>query len=191
MTPHGPDDDWDADLDALDFPTSGDDDDSSALDTISGYADVHDNYDGAALDSVHDYAANDNDDDDDDFGAFDAHQSESDNEEEIPVVQAINPPGTVTVTAYLNGSVAQVDLDPKVTKLTESQLAEEIRFIADVAAKKATAVVHIGVVNMMVEQGMDFQEARDFVSTNMPFSTPEQAGEAERALVARHAHRPD
>ncbi|MDT0454107.1 hypothetical protein, partial [Streptomyces hesseae] len=69
----------------------------------------------------------------------------------------------------------------------EAQLADEIRVVAGVAAKRATAVVHIGVVNMLVEQGMDFREARDFVETNMPFATPEQAGEAELALIARHS----
>ncbi|OMC34169.1 hypothetical protein A5740_10440 [Mycobacterium sp. GA-1841] len=114
-------------------------------------------------------------------------EAEAEDAEPVPVVQAINPPGSVTVTAYLNGSVARVDLDPKVTTLTEAQLADEVRFVAGVAAKRATAVMHIGVVNMLVEQGMDFREARDFVGTNMPYATPEQAGEAELALIARHS----
>ncbi|OBB11032.1 hypothetical protein A5731_27030 [Mycolicibacterium conceptionense] len=125
---------------------------------------------------------------DDGFGLVDG-EGESEDDEQIPVVQVTNPPGTVTVTAYLNGSVAQVDLDPKATKLTEAQLAEEIRFVAEVAAKRATAVTHVAVVNMLVEQGMEFREARDFVGTNMPFATPEQAGEAELALSERHADR--
>ncbi|OMC37976.1 hypothetical protein A5740_03890 [Mycobacterium sp. GA-1841] len=126
------------------------------------------------------------DDGHDDFGVADTDDGVEDGEQ-TSVVQAVNPPGTVAVTAYLNGSVAQVDLDPKVTTLTEAQLADEIRFVAGVAAKKATAVVHVGVVNMMVEQGVGLQEARNFVETNMPFATPEQAGEAELALVARHS----
>lgn len=138
------------------------------------------------LDAVHDYTNHEVEDEDDGFGAIDTETAAED-EDEIPVVQAINPPGTVTVTAYLNGSVAQVDLDPKVTTLPEAQLADEIRFVAGVAAKRATAVVHVGVVNMLVEQGMNFREAREFVGTNMPFATPEQAGEAELALIARHS----
>ncbi len=73
------------------------------------------------------------------------------------------------------------------TTLTEDDLADEIRFVAGVAAKRATAVMHIGVVNMLVEQGMDLREARDFVGTHMPYATPEQAGEAELALIARHS----
>ncbi|QRY47686.1 hypothetical protein JVX93_13420 [Mycolicibacterium boenickei] len=173
MTPHGPDDWDDADdgngLDALDFDTPVLDDDATGLDALPDYA----------PDDVEE-------DEDDDFDTFDAEPNAED-EAQIPVVQAVNPPGTVAVTAYLNGSVAQVALDPKVTTLTEAQLADEIRVVAGVAAKRATAVVHIGVVNMLVEQGMDFREARDFVETNMPFATPEQAGEAEFALIARHS----
>ncbi|OCB57598.1 hypothetical protein A5722_00475 [Mycobacterium vulneris] len=193
MTPRDSDDwdDADADdngLDALDFDTPVFDDDKSGLDALPDYAvddASHGNTHDSGLDGVHDYASYEVEDvEDDGFGAVD---TETAAEDEIPVVQAINPPGTVTVTAYLNGSVAQVDLDPRVTAMTETQLADEIRVVAGVAAKRATAVVHIGVVNMLVEQGMDFREARDFVGTNMPFATPEQAGEAELALIARHS----
>lgn len=173
MTPHGPDDWDDADdgngLDALDFDTPVLDDAASGLDALPDYA----------PDDVEE-------DEDDDFDIFGAEPDAAD-EEQIPVVQAVNPPGTVAVTAYLNGSVAQVDLHPRVTTLTEAQLADEIRAVAGVAATKATAVVHVGVVNMLLEQGMELREARDFVATNMPFATPEQAGEAELALIARHS----
>lgn len=176
MTPHGPEDWDDADdngLDALDFDTPVFDDGGSDLDALDDY--------GTA--EAVDYGV---DDEDDGFGAVD-NEAAAEDEDEIPVVQAMNPPGTVTVTAYLNGSVAQVDLDPKVTTLTEAQLADEIRVVAGVAAMRATAVVHIGVVNMLVDEGMDFREAREFVGMNMPFATPEQAGEAELALIARHS----
>lgn len=195
MTPHGSDDWDDADddngLDALDFdaPVSND---ASGLDALQDYA-AHEVDPGSdesgGLDGVYDYPGLEVEEvADDGFGAIDG-EGEPEDEEQIPVVQVINPPGTVTVTAYLNGSVAQVELDPKVTMLTEAQLADEIRFVAGVAAKRATAVVHVGTVDMLVEQGMDFREARDFVGTNMPFATPEQAGEAERALIARHSER--
>ncbi|OBB07753.1 hypothetical protein A5731_16770 [Mycolicibacterium conceptionense] len=143
------------------------------------------------LDGVDDFTnAEVEEDEDDGFGPVDADAATAD-EDQGPVVQAINPPGTVAVTAYLGGSVAHVDLDPKVTALTESQLAEEIRFVAGVATKKAAAVVHVGVVNMFVEQGMNLRDARDFVETNMPFATPEQAHEADLALIARHSERED
>ncbi|TMS51338.1 hypothetical protein [Mycobacterium sp. DBP42] len=184
MTPHDSDD-WDDaidGLDALDFGASSFDDDSSGLDALPDYVATRGDHD-----AVHDYA-------DDEAGEFDEGglgaidgAAVPDDQERIPAVQAINPPGTVVVTAYLNGSVAQVDLDPKVTMLTEAQLADEVRFVAGVAAKRATAVMHVGVVNMLVAQGMDFRDAQDFVATNLPYATPEQAGEAELALIARHS----
>lgn len=195
MTPHGSDDWDDADddngLDALDFdaPVS---DDASGLDALQDFAShevVPRSDNGGGLDGVYDYSGHEVQDvADDGFGVIDG-EDQPEEEEQIPVVQIVNPPGTVTVTAFLNGSVAQVDLDPKVTMLTEAQLADEIRFVAGVAAKRATAVLHVGTVNMLVEQGMDFREARDFVGTNVPFSTPEQADEAELALSERHAER--
>ncbi|MBP2455082.1 hypothetical protein [Mycolicibacterium lutetiense] len=192
MTPNSSDD-WDADgLDALDIHIPEFDDDASGLDAVPDYsADCADHGDdrGVGLDAVNDYANYEVEEDEEDgFGPIDG-EAEPEDQEEIPVVQAINPPGTVTVTAYLDGSVAQVDLDPRVTMLAEAELADEIRFVAGVAAKRATAVMHIGVVDMLVEQGMDFHEARAFVETNMPYATPEQAGEAELALIARHADR--
>ncbi|MGV0771977.1 hypothetical protein [Mycobacterium syngnathidarum] len=192
MTTHDPDDEFshsdDAGLDALDFDTPNLDDDASGLDALPDYtADDIDNV--ADLDAVHDYHGHEAVDDDFVFDASDA--VDATDEQQTPVIQAINPPGTVAVTAYLGGSVAHVDLDPKVTTLTESQLAEEIRVVAGVAAKRASAVVHVGVVNMFVEQGMELRDARDFVETNMPFATPDQAQEADLALIARHSGRED
>ncbi|MFV8054370.1 hypothetical protein [Mycobacterium sp. 48b] len=195
MTTHDPDDEFfhseDTGLDALDLDTPPQpEDDASGLDALSDNS-IGDIHHGTSLDGVDDFTnAEVEDDGADGFDAVEDDAAAAD-EDPVPVVQAVNPPGTVSVTAYLGGSVAQVDLDPKVTTLTESQLAEEIRFVAGVAAKKATAAVHVGVVNMLVEQGMDLRDARDFVETNMPFATPEQAHEADLALIARHTERED
>ncbi|OBG85127.1 hypothetical protein A5699_25310 [Mycobacterium sp. E802] len=195
MTPHGSDDwddgDNDNGLDALDFETPAFDDDGSELDALPEYQTTANVDHGAEFDGIYDYSDSEPEEyANDSFSAFDG-ETDPENAEPVPVVQAINPPGTVTVTAYLNGSVARVDLDPTVTKLTEAQLADEVRFVAGVAAKRATAVMHIGVVKMLVEQGMDLRGARDFVGTNMPYATPEQAGEAELALIARHSEQHD
>jgi hypothetical protein len=194
VTTQDPDDEFfhseDTGLDALDFDTPQLGDDGSGLDALPAYFDGGIDH-GTSLDGVDDFTdTHVEEDEDDGFGAVDSDEAATD-EDQVPVVEAINPPGTVSVTAYLGGSVAHVDLDPKVTTLTESQLAEEIRFVAGVAATKATAVVHVGVVNMLVEQGMDLRDAREFVETNMPFATPEQAHEADLALIARHAERED
>lgn len=192
--PHSSED-WDADdwdnsddecgLDALDFDTSVLEDGygldalpehhaGQDIDRVSGPSGstAYDDYavEAVAVDTV---------------DVIDDEARPEDNEQ-IPLVQVTNPPGTVTVRAYLDGSIAQLDLEPKVVTLTESDLAEEICFVAAVAAKRATAALHNDAVNMLVEQGMAIRDAQDFVETNMPYATPEQAGEAERALMARH-----
>lgn len=189
MTPYDSNDWDDTDdenvLDALDFGTPVYDDDS-ALDALPDHHNGLDFDHGGTLDSATDYL--DHASDEPEVNSFGANvdQAEPEEEEQIPIVQAINPPGTVTVSAYLNGSIAKVDLAPKVATLTEAQLADEILFVAGVAAKRATAVLHGEAVSMLVEQGMDVREARYFAETNMPYATPEQAGDAERALVMRH-----
>ncbi|OBB26910.1 hypothetical protein A5792_23935 [Mycolicibacterium peregrinum] len=108
-------------------------------------------------------------------------------EEVVPVIQAMNTPGTVACAVFLSGTVSHVSLDSSVSSLDEAQLAEEIRVVADVATKKASALLHINVVETLVEQGWNLREAREFVEANVPFSTPQQAYEAELALDARHS----
>src|ERR1700704_3059321 len=49
-----------------------------------------------------------------------------DDELPVPVFAVTNPPGTVTVTAFLDGRVKQVELSAKVTDMTETDLADEI-----------------------------------------------------------------
>ncbi len=44
-----------------------------------------------------------------------AEEPAEDDELPVPVFAVTNPPGTVTVTAFLDGRVKQVDLSPKVT----------------------------------------------------------------------------
>jgi hypothetical protein len=114
--------------------------------------------------------------------------SDVDTDVPAPVIQVMNPTGTISVTAYLNGSIARVDLSPNVTRLTESELGAAIAELADVAAKRATAVVHVMVVQMFVAQGFELDEARDFVGTHLPFATPAQADSALEELSARYAH---
>lgn len=176
-------------LDALDFGTPALEADIG-LDALPDYGSDTDENDGVGIDGIDDYVNPEvahTDDVADDFGLDAENDANDEHEVQTHLVQAVNPPGTVAVTAYLNGSVSQIHLDPRVTTLTEGQLADEIRFVAAVAAAKATAVVHAGVVDMMVEQGVDPKEARNFVATNMPFATPQQASDAELALIARHS----
>lgn len=145
------------------------DDDHSDLDAL-GYASDSDesDTDGTDLDAV---AAPPPDDDD----------------TVIPVAAASNPADTITVTAYLTGVIARVDLDSSVTALTESQLSQQIQAVAEVAVKRASAVMHIAMVKVLMDDGMDFLQARDFAENMLPFTTPAQADAAAAELVARFA----
>ncbi|MBU9762729.1 hypothetical protein FR943_02525 [Mycobacterium sp. TNTM28] len=173
MATHGPHDEHDDNgLDALDFfePTAQDDapelpelPDLPAPDTTDSYVE-----DGS----------------DDFIEATDPDPAVPD--EQALTLQAANPPGTVTVTTYLTGTIARVELDPKVTAMTEADLAEEIGAVSEVASKRATAIIHDSIVGSLVQHGIHRQDALHFVESYMPFATPEQANEAELALIARH-----
>lgn len=67
-----------------------------------------------------------------------ATSADGDGEDETPapVFTVTNPPGTVTVAAYLDGRVHQIALSPKVVNMTERELADEIRVIADLAGSR-------------------------------------------------------
>lgn len=122
-----------------------------------------------------------------DLDALTAAPPDEDDAAVIPVASASNPANTITVTAYLTGVIARVDLDHRVTTLPESQLAQQIQAVAEVAVKRASAVMHIAMVKVLVDDGMDFRQARDFAENMLPFTTPAQADAAAAELVTRFA----
>ncbi|MCC3334862.1 hypothetical protein [Mycolicibacterium smegmatis] len=118
---------------------------------------------------------------------FDLASTASTSENQVPMTVVTNPPETVAVTAYPTGNVARIELSHKVTAMTEAELAEEIVVVADTATKKASALVYGSIVDALVEHGLPRANAQEFAATNMPFATPEQAKQAELALITRHA----
>ncbi|KIU15737.1 hypothetical protein TL10_17345 [Mycolicibacterium llatzerense] len=124
---------------------------------------------------------------DTDLDALAADPPDVDDDTVTPVTAASNPANTITVTAYLTGVIARVDLDSRVTTLTESQLAQQIQAVAEVAVKRASAVVHIAMVKVLMDTGMDFLQARDFAENMLPFTTPAQADAAAAELATRFA----
>ena len=103
---------------------------------------------------------------------------------EPPLFTVTNPPGTVTVTAELNGSVHRVDLAPNVTDMTERELAEEIRVIAGLARLKARSVMHAFLVEGMRRMGYDTSGLSAGLTRDMDMPTSEQAAEATAQLFA-------
>ena len=130
-------------------------------------------------------------DDHDDLAALDfsagapADPDEADLDDVAPPLFSVtNPPGTVTVTAYLNGCVQRVDLAPNVTDMTERQLSEEIRVIADLARLKARSVMHAFLVGGMRRMGYDTAGLSAGLTRDMDMPTPEQAAEATAQVFA-------
>jgi hypothetical protein len=198
MVDKDPDDpdqyDWDvsgSDLAALDFSTNVDDERGSNLDALDDYA-PDDREEASTLDELGEYGPAEVA-EPDALAAVDplAADDDPDNDAQMPPISATNPPGTVTVTAHLDGLVQQVELSASTTTMTESQLAEEVRVVADVAAKKATSAMYSFMVELMVAQGIGRETAETFMQSNMSLATPQQARAAEVELAARHSHRHD
>jgi ATP-dependent DNA ligase len=113
--------------------------------------------------------------DDDDLAAQHPYAPE-------PTFAVTNPPGTVTVSAHMDGRVRQLDLSQKVTSMTESDLAEEIVVIAQLATQDARAAQYAYVLDGMRQQGHDDAATRDFLSRDLDLPSPEDV-RATRARV--------
>ncbi len=98
------------------------------------------------------------------------------------VVTVTNPPGTVTVSAFLDGRISRIELSEKASGLTESVLADEVVVVAGLAAQDAKATQYASMLAGMREQGHDDASTRDFLTRDLGLPTPEQA-RAERARV--------
>ncbi|MGV0743562.1 YbaB/EbfC family DNA-binding protein [Mycolicibacterium sp. XJ870] len=116
--------------------------------------------------------------------AFDVAGQAEDEELLVPLFTVTNPPETVTVTAYLDGRVHQIDLSPKVTNMTETDLADEILVIAGLAGQQARSAQYSFMLEGMREHGHDDFATRDFLTRDLDLPTPEQADAARAQLFS-------
>lgn len=100
----------------------------------------------------------------------------------VPTFTVSNPPGTVTVSAFMDGRVRRVELAREVTTMSESDLAEEIVVIAGLATQDARAAQYEYVLDGMRQQGHDDVATRDFLTRDLELPSPEDA-RAARAQV--------
>ncbi|UXA18230.1 hypothetical protein [Mycobacterium sp. SMC-4] len=110
-------------------------------------------------------------------------------DEDAPATFTVtNPPGTVSVTTFIDGRVHQIDLSPNVVSMTERGLADEIVVIAGLATQDARSAQYIFMLEGMREQGHDNAATRDFLSRDLDLPTPEQAQAARAELfMTRYA----
>lgn len=125
-------------------------------------------------------------DDHDDLAALDSSADREQTPDDVapPLFTVANPSGTVAVTAYLNGCVQRVDLAPNVTDMTERELAEEIRVIAELARLKARSVMHAFLVEGMRRMGYDTAGFSAGLTTDLDMPTREQADEVIAQVFA-------
>jgi hypothetical protein len=169
--PHDPGDPGDHghdDLSAPEFFTPEDESHASDLDAFSDYAAVGDA--GVVQASAAGETA---------VGSADALDDDG---LPIPLFTVTNPPGTVTVTSFMDGRINRIELSPKVTTMTETHLAEEIVVIARLATQDARSAQYAFMLEGMREQGHDTVTTRDFLSRDLDLPSPEQA-RAARAEV--------
>lgn len=161
--PHHPDDDDHDDLAALDFSAPDVGSSDSVLDVLGEYA-VDDHLDADLLEAI------------------DPGRTDVDDELPVPLFTVTNPPGTVTVTTFMDGRVNRIDLSPKVTTMTESKLADEIVVIANLATQDARSAQYSFMLEGMRQQGHDDVATHDFLTRDLDLPSPEQA-EAARLQV--------
>jgi ESX secretion-associated protein EspD/H len=104
--------------------------------------------------------------------------------DEAQVFSVTNPQGTVTVTTYLDGRVKHVELSPKVTEMTETDLADEIVVIARLATQDARSAQYAYMLEGMRQQGHDDVATRDFLARDLDLPTPDQAKAARAQLFS-------
>lgn len=118
-----------------------------------------------------------------DLDAVSAAAEDSD-ELPVPVFTVTNPPGTVTVTTFLDGRVKDIELSPRVSDMTETDLADEIVVIAGLAAQDAKSAQYAFMLEGMREQGHDDAATRDFLTRDLDLPSPEQAQQARAHVFA-------
>lgn len=170
-----------AESDALDF--SGADADGeveSAGDALDAFVPAEPEDAGSELDAID--------------GQTDAAATEDEDEDEQDAVQVFtvaNPLDTVAVSSLIDGRTERVELSAKVSSMTESELAEEILVLADLARQKGLAGQHTYLLDneflsgTVRDMGLDSTEVlRDFMENGIGLPTPEQADETQAEVFA-------
>lgn len=122
--------------------------------------------------------------------AFDDFTPDPADAEELPspLYTVTNPPGTVSVTVHLNGRIHHVELAPAVARMTERELADEVRVIAELARQRARSELHAFLVEGVRMMGDDPSAMRDSLIRELDMPTPEQAAAtAARVFSTRYS----
>lgn len=120
----------------------------------------------------------------DDLAALDFSRPDQDDAAEVPMFTVTNPPGSVTVTTFMDGRVKQIELSSRTTDMTEPELADEIIVIAGLATQEAKSAQYSLMLEGMREQGHDDAATRDFLTRDLDLPSPDEARAARARIFA-------
>jgi hypothetical protein len=176
----GSDDNGHQDADALDFSAAAESDQESDVEALDSFAPTEPEQTETELEAI--------------AAATEAAEEGEDEEDGVQKFTVTNPPETVSVSALIDGRTQCVQLSAKATNMTESELAEEIIVLAELARKKGLAgqrtyVMESAAQNEGLQQlsdaGFDSNQLlSDFVEAGMQLPTPEQADAAQAEVFA-------
>lgn len=97
-----------------------------------------------------------------------------------------NPAETVSVTAFMDGSIQGVELSADAANMTESELADELMVIADLASQRASSTLHILLRDGVQAQGVDVEGSfADLLGPRfLDLKSPEKANQAQAEVFA-------
>jgi hypothetical protein len=138
--------------------------------------------DDSVLDSIDEYIPAQEPDDAADPWDIPDRSSRDDDTVTTVLFTATNPNGTVSVTALMGGQILRVDLSAQVTRMTESELAEEVTVIAGLARRQAQAGQHVLIALIMRQQGHDPASTQSFLERDLGLPSPSTVN-AQRASI--------
>jgi hypothetical protein len=140
----------------------------------------------AAIDAVDEFAPTVPGDTGGELAAVDAQAGDGDEDKEVVQLFRVgNPPETVWVSTAMGGRIQRIELSPNVASMTESELADEILVVADLARQKGLAGQHTYMFEVIQALGIDDAEAaRELLEEGLDLSSPEQAEEAQAEVFS-------
>lgn len=170
----------------------GNDDDQSDLDAMNFFAGGDDPGEEEADDVLHTYVPAEVDDTATEIDAMrapieaTAEVEDEDQPDDLELFTVSNPGLTVSVSALVDGSIQKFDLSPKLTGVSEFDLANEILALADLARQKGLAGLHTMLLENQSEMGFEGTGTLpEFVkSTGMDLPSPQEATEARAEVFA-------
>lgn len=137
-----------------------------------------DDDEGAAVDPLDEYTPAQSGDTGGAAEALDVQAGTTAEEQEWPVgpFTAINLGETVSVSSRMDGSIEGLELSPKVTSMSESDLAEEILAVAELARQKGQAGRYNYIFQVGQRLGIAENEATsEMLQEFLDLPTPEKA----------------